>query len=66
MKRYILFQFDTYYPRGGIEDIEGSFDTIAEAKQFVNDNTHYCFSYAVDRDTWEIKWRSEDEEGELR
>jgi hypothetical protein len=33
MKRYLLFAFDKYYPKGGWEDFIGSFDTIEECKQ---------------------------------
>ncbi len=31
MKRYILFGYDGYYPRGGWNDFIASFDTVAEA-----------------------------------
>ena len=31
MKRYWLFQFDEYYPRGGINDFVESFDSIQDA-----------------------------------
>lgn len=31
MKRYLLFAGVCYYPRGGWKDIQGSFETFAEA-----------------------------------
>lgn len=31
MKRYWLFEFDQYYPGGGMYDFKGDFDTIEEA-----------------------------------
>jgi hypothetical protein len=30
-KRYLLFQYEQYYPGGGWGDLTGSFDTIEEA-----------------------------------
>lgn len=31
-KRYALFYGDTFYPAGGWDDFEGSFDTVVEAE----------------------------------
>jgi hypothetical protein len=31
MKRYWLFQFDQYYPQGGMNDFVESFDSLEEA-----------------------------------
>lgn len=31
MKKYLLFAFGQYYPRGGLRDLVGSFDTLEEA-----------------------------------
>ncbi len=31
MKRFLLFVYMDYYPGGGIDDLKGSFDTLAEA-----------------------------------
>ena len=54
-KKYILFQYDKFYPRGGLMDIIGSFDTIEEAKEFAKkDRTDY--TVILDRDTWQIAW----------
>lgn len=35
-KRYLVFTYDTYYPGGGMSDMEASFDTIQEAVEFFN------------------------------
>ena len=32
--KYLLFAFDNYYPNGGINDFQGSFETVEEAQQF--------------------------------
>lgn len=32
MKRFLLFEFNDYYPIGGWNDFVGSFDSIEEAK----------------------------------
>ena len=31
-KGYILFTYDNYYPQGGLNDISGRFDTLAQIK----------------------------------
>lgn len=31
MKRYVLFAFDTYYPRGGWGDMRGTFEVLDDA-----------------------------------
>jgi hypothetical protein len=36
MKRYLLFIFGQYYPRGGANDFRGAFDSIDKAKAFVD------------------------------
>lgn len=33
MKRFLLFIYDRYYPKGGMLDFAGDFETIEEAKQ---------------------------------
>ena len=52
-KKYILFQCDAYYPMGGLGDITGSFDSIEEARDYMNENPSFS-NDIVDRDTWEI------------
>jgi peptide subunit release factor RF-3 len=36
MKRYWLFVYPMYYPMGGMEDFKGSFDTINDSIQELN------------------------------
>ena len=36
MKRFLVFSGDEYYPKGGMEDFQGSFDTFQEAKNFAD------------------------------
>lgn len=44
MKRFLLFQGDCYYPRGGFEDFENCFKTLDIAKEyaFKNLNNNSC------------------------
>ncbi len=51
MKRYIVFAYDRYYPAGGLNDVKGTFDTYAEAAQFV-DGLDYDYIEVVDMDAW--------------
>lgn len=36
MKRYILFRFSNFYPSGGMNDVEGHYDTMEDALDYVN------------------------------
>lgn len=53
MKKYILFEFDDYYPSGGLGDKAADSDDLEELKAQVG-----CFdnAYIVDRDTWQTVW----------
>ena len=55
-KRYWLFICDDYYPRGGIEDITGTYDTIEHAvnggKEYEGDVEHEW--HVVDHTTLEV------------
>ena len=44
MKRYILFRFGNFYPSGGMNDVEGHYDTLEEATDYVDE----CRSEYVD------------------
>ena len=35
MKRFLRFEFDTYYPGGGFEDFVGSFDDMSGAREAI-------------------------------
>ena len=59
MKRYLLFNYDQYYPFGGWEDFQGDFDSIAEAQSYHAEKFpkgHFSGGYAhiVDTETKEI------------
>lgn len=34
MKRFLLFAYSDYYPQGGMNDFEESFDTLEDAKAY--------------------------------
>lgn len=37
-KQYMVFFMCRYYPTGGLDDCEGSFDTLKEVAKFIKDN----------------------------
>lgn len=58
MKKYVVFACPFYYPRGGMDDVAGSFDTLEEA---LSNGPSSILSLSnpgwweiVDRDTWAI------------
>ncbi len=51
MKKYIVFAYCDYYPCGGLGDMQGSFDTIKEARESVK-GSYYDNIDIIDRDTW--------------
>lgn len=53
MKKYIVFAYGYYYPCGGMSDVIGSFDTLAEAEAEFAAHS-YEAGEIVDRDTWEV------------
>jgi hypothetical protein len=59
MKQYMLFSGLYYYPSGGMEDFDCSFDTLEQAKDYVK-ATHESFAqywhHVADRDTGKIVW----------
>lgn len=38
MKRYLVFGINQYYPAGGLDDVEESFDTVEEAVPELGEN----------------------------
>lgn len=49
--RYHLFQFEGYYPQGGISDYVASYDTLADAKEAIASKMERAFSeILVERD----------------
>ena len=54
-KKYVVFQFDGYYPSGGLDDIKGNFDFLDEVKDFIlKDKFGWNYYVVVDKDTWNI------------
>jgi len=55
MKKYLLFTFEQYYPRGGMNDFEGSYATIEEAKErFVKLKSKCQYGQIVEHETMKI------------
>ena len=54
-KKYILFGYMESFKDGGVEDIEGSYDTIEEASNAEGEarDEGLEITYIIDRDTWE-------------
>lgn len=53
MKRFLLFRGPNYYPGGGWEDFEASFDSLGEAKTAVGDLNEYDWYHVIDGTTGE-------------
>lgn len=47
MKKYAVFTFDQYYPRGGWDDYLISFDNIFEAFEFVKNPENVRIHYQI-------------------
>lgn len=47
MKRFALFSFETYYPCGGWEDLDGVFPTLEEAV-LAFDHRRWDYGHVVD------------------
>jgi hypothetical protein len=62
MKRYLLFCFNDYYPSGGFNDFENSFDTIDEAINYFETKKEYSNCQIVDKDTFEIVYNKQTDE----
>ena len=53
MKTYFLFGGDTYYPSGGMKDLQGKFDSVEECETFV-ENMNFDWYQIVESDTLSI------------
>jgi len=56
MKRYITFIGDEYYPMGGMLDFSGDFETIEEAKAFIEEKVDKEKIYDTVEEQWENVW----------
>ncbi len=56
MKRYLLFQFNLYYPGGGWSDFKDSYDTVLQAMRAqCNTANNYDYYQIVDSQTGKVK-----------
>ena len=51
IKRFLLFAGESYYPQGGLDDLLGSYDTLADAVQALNDRPDGSDEWAEVLDT---------------
>lgn len=61
MKKYLVFFCPRFYPRGGFEDFIGTFDSIEECRDCIQNHPElYMFEYIsahiVDSETLKIIW----------
>jgi hypothetical protein len=70
MKKYLLFVGDNYYPKGGMDDFAGIFDTVEDAMEKgeegtpYKDGSGYSFNdwyHIVEHDTMNLILRGERE-----
>jgi hypothetical protein len=62
MKRFLLFSGNYYYPLGGWNDFDASFDSIDEATAAVTETAEWA--HVIDSQTGEKLWEKEDDEEE--
>jgi len=58
MKPFLLFAGDTYYPVGGMDDCQGSFDTLEEAKLAAQHNPDWW--HILDLNTGKVHYDNGD------
>lgn len=51
MKRFLLFGGDHYYPRGGWNDYQGSFETVEKIYKFIAEGNGQDWHYILDTQT---------------
>ena len=54
MKRYMLFHGDHYYPAGGMNDFQGSYDTLSMAVKALSSYGSYDWFHILDTKTDKI------------
>lgn len=50
--RFLLFGFDDYYPRGGLDDCKGSFNSKDELLEILNDTLPFDKYNVLDLETY--------------
>lgn len=58
MKRFVLFSFNDYYPAGGMNDYNGSFDTLEEA-QIKSSYSDCLYQEILDLEKSQLVWTKE-------
>jgi hypothetical protein len=53
MKNYLVFYGDCYYPKGGMDDFIGDFDTIKDAKKAIEVERKKMLQY---QERWATIW----------
>ena len=57
MKRYFLFTGDYFYPAGGMNDFDNSFDSLEAAIEYVKaSHSRMQWHHVVDMTTGDIVW----------
>jgi hypothetical protein len=46
-KRYLIFQYDSYYPNGAMNDFKESFDDIKDVQNYIEENKRNYDHYSV-------------------
>lgn len=60
MKQYLLFSCDEYYPAGGWDDFQGTFDTTQLAFDFIaRRQERFSHDHIVDTVSMTVVWRDE-------
>mgnify|MGYP000468778813 CR=1 FL=1 len=58
MKRFLLFAGNRHYPEGGMDDFQGSWDTITEVKKVVKRNNStwlkWDWQHVLDSETGQV------------
>lgn len=59
--RFLLFGFDDYYPRGGLDDCKGSFNSKDESLEILNDTLPFDKYNVLDLETYtELDYKYDD------
>jgi ribosomal protein L32 len=45
--RYLIFQYDVYYPSGGMNDLIGTFNDIEDVRSFIENNKSNYDNYHI-------------------
>jgi len=60
LKKFLVFNGDTYYPYGGWDDFRASFDTEREATRYLACQSGYDWAHIIDSETGDIIFTTRD------